>query len=190
TAISLFSPDKTMDFGSNFNCAKSSSIISSVNGSSAKTSILEPLVKSIPGFNFKNVRESTPKTTKLVVAIKIFLRCLTILGERLKIVGSTSSSVSRSWICDGFTPNQPFRLVKRPLSTHKPRSNLVPYTAVKKLTNILTINIVANPLTELVPKIKSTLAAKRVVMFASKIVTKEFLPPDLKEFRTDFLRRS
>lgn len=39
------------------------------------------------------------------------------------------------------------------------------------------INIVAKPLTELVPKINKTIAAKIVVIFASKIVVNERLLP-------------
>src|SRR5699024_2448700 len=186
TPISLFSPDKTTDFAVKPNSSVACSISSVVKLLSDKTSTREPLVKSMPGFNCKNVSEITPITTTVIVVVKIFLRCFTISTRRLKMVGSTSSFAEICWMSEAFTPNHPLRFVKNPLVTHKPRKNLVPNTAVKKLNKILTINIVANPLTELVPKINNTAAASIVVMLASRIVTSEFLPPALKEASTDF----
>lgn len=72
------------------------------------------------------------------------------------------------------------------LSTRRARRNLDKKTAVIKLVKIDRISIVANPLTELVPKIKSTTAAIMVVIFASKIVANDRLFPERKAERTDF----
>src|SRR5699024_3483584 len=190
TAISPFSPDVTIDLASKFNSSIASSIDAVVIVSSDKISTRDPLVKSIPGFNCKNDKDAIPIINNEIVKVKIFLRCFTISTRRLKIVGSTSLFLLISSISFFLTPNQPLRFVKKPLWIHKLNNNLVPNTAVKKLIKILTINIVANPLTELVPNINRTAAANNVVIFASKIVTSEFFPPALKEATTDLPARN
>src|SRR5690625_7094042 len=67
-----------------------------------------------------------------------------------------------------LTPNKPGRFFKNFVFIHKLKSNLVPKTAVIKLTKILMINRVAKPLTELVPKINNIDAASNVVILASR----------------------
>src|SRR5699024_8315992 len=177
-------PDVTIDLASKSNSFIASSIDAVVIVSSDKISTREPLVKSIPGFNCKNDKDAIPIIINEIVKVKIFLRCFTISTRRRKIVGSTSLFLPISSISFFLTPNQPLRFVKKPLWIHKLNNNLVPNTAVKKLIKILTINIVANPLTEIVPKINRSVAVSNFLIHSYKIVTKEFIQPALKESTT------
>ncbi len=85
-----------------------------------------------------------------------------------------------------FLDAEPAFFPVKPSAFHEKESrNLERKTAVIKLVRIDRISIVANPFTELVPKIKSTTAAMIVVMFASKIVANDRLFPERKAERTD-----
>src|SRR5690625_3147437 len=182
----------TIDFASRPSSPNPSSTSSAVNLLSTldKISILEPLVKSIPGFNWKMSMEATPVINNIIVVIKNFFRCLTILSSRLNNFGSSIVVSVISLIDSLLTPNQPFRFDKKPLSIHNPNNNLVPKTAVRKLIKILTMSIVAKPLIELVPKLNKTTAANNVVIFASIIVRREYLVPAAKADFTDLPNRN
>src|SRR5699024_9099537 len=152
TAISLLSPERTIDFASKPSTSKPSSISSVVNDSSASTSTLVPLVKSIQVFILKTVKEITPTITLANEAYRNFFRCCTTSIFRFMNVASFSSFAAISLIDFFFTPNHVGRFFKNGLRIQSESNNRVQKTAVRKLTRILIIKIVANPLTELVPK--------------------------------------
>src|SRR5699024_9869154 len=151
TAITFLSPEMTIDLASKPNSSKPSLISSELSALSANTSTRVPLVKSIPGLSWKRASEIPPSTTIKVEAIKNFLRCWTTLTLRFINVASFSSFAAMSLIESFLTPNHVGRFFKNGLLIQSCINNLVPNTAVMKLTKILTINMVANPLIELVP---------------------------------------
>src|SRR5690606_1175358 len=126
------------------------------HGPSPEISTREPLVKSVPKFNPKTNNETMPTIKNTLEKMKNLLRCLTKSNQMLTF---RSSPLAKFAISDRFTPNHPGLLSRNLLFTQSSSNILEPYTAVKKLTKMLTINMTAKPLTELVPYTNMTPAA-------------------------------
>ena len=141
-------------------------------------SIRVPLEKSIPKLSLFIPSEIDPAIIIAILNAKNFFMCFVKLNHS-NLVGKFNELIPNlvSWIDFLLTPKYPGWLLKKLDLTNRPSNNLVPNTAVIKLTKIDSNNIVAKPLTLLVPKINSTTAAITVVNCESKIVHNDCLAP-------------
>src|SRR5690625_3262255 len=128
----------TIEFATRSSSSKPSSISSSVNllSASDKISILEPLVKSIPGCNSKMRMKAARRIIKIMDHIKDYAVCVTILSSRSNNHGSSNVVSVISSIDPVLTPHQPFRYDKKPLYNHNPNHSLVANTDVINLIKI------------------------------------------------------
>ena len=154
-------------------------------------SIRVPLEKSIPRLSLFIPREIDPAIIIAILNAKNFFMCLVKLIHSnfvLKLSEFIPNLVS--WICFLLTPKYPGLLLKILEFTNRLNSNLVPNTAVIKLTSIDSNNIVANPLTLLVPNMNNTIAAITVVNCESKIVHNDCLAPSKYAFFSGYPART
>ena len=141
--------------------------------------IEDPPLKSIPKFNLFTQSDITLTVIKITVNI-IIIRCFPTKSTLEKFCFVLFSPFSRLGISLFLTPIKLVSLLsKYPVFTNKPNNHLVKNTIITIVTSVLIINIVANPLTLLSPKIIKIIATKRVVTFESKIDINEFLLPFL-----------
>ena len=181
TIFSSFTPN---DDKSCFTCSVVNSVFDAI-------SIRVPLEKSIPKLSLNIPNEIVPAIIIAILNAKNFFIFFVKLNHS-NFVFNFNELIPNldSWIDFLLTPKYSGLLLKILEFTNKLNSNLVPNTEVIKLTRIDSNNIVAKPLTLLVPKINSTIAAITVVNWESKIVQSDWRAPSRYAFLSGYPART